>query len=54
MAVPCEFFGGEPVQTALKNQGTDSLGSTPKEFADFIHADIEKWITALTAAGLRK
>ncbi len=49
-----EGLKSEPVQPALKNQGTDSLGSTPKEFADFIHADIEKWVTALTAAGLRK
>lgn len=49
-----EGLKSEPVQAALKNQGTDSLGSTPKEFADFIHADIDKWITALTAAGLRK
>lgn len=49
-----EGLKSEQVQTALKNQGTDSLGSTPKEFADFIHADIEKWVTALTAAGLRK
>ena len=44
----------DDVQTALKRQGTDPLGSTPKEFADFIHADIEKWVAALTAAGLRK
>ncbi len=49
-----EGLKSEQVQTALKSQGTDPLGSTPKEFADFIHADIEKWVTALTAAGLRK
>ena len=42
------------VQTALKRQGTDPLGSTPKEFSDFIRADIDKWVAALTAAGLRK
>jgi tripartite-type tricarboxylate transporter receptor subunit TctC len=42
------------VQTALKRQGTDPLGSTPKQFSDFISADIEKWVAALTAAGLRK
>ena len=44
----------DDVQTTLKRQGTDPLGSTPKEFAEFIHADIEKWVAALTAAGLRK
>lgn len=44
----------DSVQTALKRQGTDPLGGKPKEFADFIAADIEKWIAALTAAGLRK
>lgn len=44
----------EQVQTTLKKQGTDPLGSTPKEFADFIQADIEKWMMALKAAGLQK
>ena len=44
----------EDVQTALKRQGTDPLGGTPKEFADFIRADIEKWVAVLTAVGLRK
>ncbi|HZP75289.1 MAG TPA: tripartite tricarboxylate transporter substrate binding protein [Pseudolabrys sp.] len=44
----------EQVRTTLEKQGTDPLGSTPKEFADYIHADIEKWIAAMTAAGLRK
>jgi len=44
----------EQVQTALKKQGTDPLGSTPKEFADFIQADIKKWTAAFTAAGMQK
>jgi tripartite-type tricarboxylate transporter receptor subunit TctC len=44
----------DQVQTTLKRQGTDPIGSTPKEFSDFIRADIEKWIAGLTAAGLRK
>lgn len=39
---------------ALKMQGTDPIGSTPKEFADFIHADIEKWNAAFAAADARK
>jgi tripartite-type tricarboxylate transporter receptor subunit TctC len=39
----------EQVRNALKQQGTDLVGGTPKEFADFIRADIEKW-TALLAS----
>jgi tripartite-type tricarboxylate transporter receptor subunit TctC len=35
------------VRNALKRQGTDPLGGTPKEFAAFIRADIEKWVTVL-------
>src|SRR5947199_501968 len=30
----------EAVRTALKRQGTDPLGGTPKQFADFIRAEI--------------
>ena len=33
----------EAVRTGLKRQGTDPLGGTPKEFADFIRTDIAKW-----------
>jgi tripartite-type tricarboxylate transporter receptor subunit TctC len=44
----------EEVRTALKRQGTDPLGGTPKEFADFIRADIEKWVAVLAAANSRK
>jgi len=39
------------VETALKKEGTDPLGGTPKEFADFINADIAKWTAAFAAAG---
>jgi tripartite-type tricarboxylate transporter receptor subunit TctC len=42
------------VQTALKPQGIDSLGGGPAEFSDFIRADIDKWTSILTTAGLRK
>jgi tripartite-type tricarboxylate transporter receptor subunit TctC len=42
------------VETTLKKQGTDVVGSTPKEFADFIKADIEKWTAAFAAAGSKK
>jgi tripartite-type tricarboxylate transporter receptor subunit TctC len=38
------------VRSALKQQGTDPVGGTPKEFADFIHADIDKWVAALASS----
>jgi tripartite-type tricarboxylate transporter receptor subunit TctC len=40
-------LSNEGVRAALKQQGTDPVGGSPKEFADFIHADIEKWVAAL-------
>jgi tripartite-type tricarboxylate transporter receptor subunit TctC len=44
----------ETVRTALKRQGTDPLGGTPKEFADFIRADIEKWVAVLASSSSGK
>jgi len=41
----------EAIRAALKAQGTDPVGGTPKEFADFIRADIEKWTGVLAASG---
>jgi tripartite-type tricarboxylate transporter receptor subunit TctC len=49
-----EALKSETVRTALKQQGTDPVGGTPKEFADFIRADIEKWVSALAAASPKK
>jgi tripartite-type tricarboxylate transporter receptor subunit TctC len=46
-----EALNTEMVRTALKQQGTDPVGGTPKEFADFIRADIEKWTAVLAASG---
>jgi tripartite-type tricarboxylate transporter receptor subunit TctC len=43
-------LNNEGVRAALKQQGTDPLGGTPKEFADFIHADIDKWAAALASS----
>jgi tripartite-type tricarboxylate transporter receptor subunit TctC len=40
-------LSNEGVRTALKQQGTDPVGGSPKEFADFIHGDIEKWVAVL-------
>jgi len=49
-----EALKSEAVRTALKQQGTDPVGGTPKEFADFIRADIEKWTAVLAAASQKK
>ena len=44
----------EEVRTALKRQGTDPLGGTPKEFADFIRTDIAKWVAVLASPSSAK
>ena len=44
----------ESVRAALKAQGTDPVGGTPKEFADFIRADIEKWTAVLATSGVKR
>jgi tripartite-type tricarboxylate transporter receptor subunit TctC len=49
-----EALKDEEVQRALKLQGTDPVGSSPKEFADFIRADVEKWKAAFAAVDARK
>jgi tripartite-type tricarboxylate transporter receptor subunit TctC len=47
-----EALKDDQVRSALTAQGTDILGGTPKEFAEFIRADLEKWRSAF--AGDRK
>jgi tripartite-type tricarboxylate transporter receptor subunit TctC len=44
----------DQVQSALKQQGTDPVGGTPKEFYDFIQADIEKWTAVLASSSAGK
>jgi tripartite-type tricarboxylate transporter receptor subunit TctC len=44
----------EQVRTALKQQGTDPVGGSPGEFADFIKADIAKWAAVLAASSAGK
>jgi tripartite-type tricarboxylate transporter receptor subunit TctC len=44
----------EQVRTALKQQGTDPVGGTPGEFADFIKADIAKWAAVLASSSAGK
>ena len=46
-----EALKSETVRTALRAQGTDIVGGGPKEFADFIRADIAKWAAVLAASG---
>ena len=46
-----EALNTEAVRTALRAQGTDIVGGGPKEFADFIRADIAKWTAVLAASG---
>jgi tripartite-type tricarboxylate transporter receptor subunit TctC len=45
-----DALNSEEVRTALKRQGTDPVGGTPREFADFIRADIEKWAAVLASS----
>jgi tripartite-type tricarboxylate transporter receptor subunit TctC len=42
------------VEATLKKQGTDPIGGTPKEFAEYIKADIVKWTKAFAAEGHQK
>ena len=49
-----EALKADKVRAALKRQGTDPAGGTPKEFADFIRADIEKWVAVLASPGSGK
>ena len=49
-----DALNAEEVRSALKRQGTDPLGGTPKEFADFIRADIEKWTAVLASSSRGK
>ncbi len=44
----------EAVMTAMRTQGIDAIGSTPKEFDTFIRGDIKKWQSILEATGLKK
>jgi tripartite-type tricarboxylate transporter receptor subunit TctC len=44
----------DAVRSALKQQGTDPVGGTPKEFAEFIRADIEKWVAVLASSNSGK
>jgi tripartite-type tricarboxylate transporter receptor subunit TctC len=43
-------LSNDGVRASLKEQGTDPVGGTPQEFADFIHADIDKWVAALASS----
>jgi tripartite-type tricarboxylate transporter receptor subunit TctC len=49
-----EALNAETVRAALMVQGTDAVGGTPQQFADFIRADIAKWTAVLAATGVKK
>jgi tripartite-type tricarboxylate transporter receptor subunit TctC len=44
----------EQVIKALQQQGIDTIGSTPEEFARYIDSEIKKWARVIEAAGLTK
>jgi tripartite-type tricarboxylate transporter receptor subunit TctC len=45
---------GAEAQALFKAQGFDAIGGTPEEFGRVQSAEIEKWKSAVEAAGLRK
>lgn len=53
-AVSNDALNSEIVASAMKAQSIDPIGSTPKEFSDFIAKDIDKWSTFLAATGPNK
>lgn len=44
----------DSVGSAMKSQTIDPIGSTPKEFTDFIERDRAKWSALLTTTGLNQ
>ncbi len=42
------------VLSLLAAQGVDSLGGSPEEFARFIDAELKKWASVVTDAGIKK
>jgi tripartite-type tricarboxylate transporter receptor subunit TctC len=49
-----EALSIEEVLTPMRVQGFDPLGGSPQDFARFIKADIQKWLSVATVTGLRK
>jgi tripartite-type tricarboxylate transporter receptor subunit TctC len=52
-AVVNDALKTEEVKSVMKSQTIDPIGSTPKEFGEFIQADQKKWSSLLDATGLR-
>ena len=48
-----EALASEGTQTKFQQMGVDAIGSTPKEFADTLRADIATWSEAAKAANLK-
>ena len=49
-----EALKTDVVIKTMNTQGIDTLGATPKEFSDFIRADLEKWNALLARSDLPK
>jgi tripartite-type tricarboxylate transporter receptor subunit TctC len=41
------------IEKFLREQGLEPAGNSPEEFAQAMHADIEKWIRVTRAAGIQ-
>jgi len=41
------------IRNRLTLQGADPAGSTPEEFATYIHAETAKWATVVKASGAK-
>jgi tripartite-type tricarboxylate transporter receptor subunit TctC len=48
-----EALASEGTHTKFQQMGVDAIGSTPKEFADTLRADIAIWSEAAKAANLK-
>lgn len=49
-----QAFKDQELIATLKKYGAEPGGGTPQKFAEFIAAEIQKWIAVADAAGLRK
>jgi tripartite-type tricarboxylate transporter receptor subunit TctC len=49
-----EAVSVEEVLGPMRVQGFDALGGSPQDFARFIKADMQKWLSVATATGQRK
>jgi tripartite-type tricarboxylate transporter receptor subunit TctC len=48
-----EVLSDKDLQARLREDGIDTVGSTPEQFKTFLNADIEKWRQVVEAAGIK-